>query len=284
MTAALRIGFGLPFTEAIAAAKARGVVLPDVYYGKLQGIARAEAFSVAGIASLDQLDLIMQSLVKATSTGATFDTWRGELLDSDAALSLPAHRLDNIFRTNIQGAYARGRCVHIARNKDTRPFLLYSAINDSRTRPAHSAMDGFTAPVSDPIWMTWMPPNGFRCRCTVLSMTEERAHDRMRSDAERMEDADFANARHAAIINGPDKGWDYSPCAGLKLPAGVPVPKPGAAPHPALEQLSPGLVAAIRRPRHPALQAAADALLIGFLGMLAAVLSEDDGEEADHDA
>jgi hypothetical protein len=38
----------VPFTEAIAWAESRGVVLPHVYYGELQGLARAAAFSIAG--------------------------------------------------------------------------------------------------------------------------------------------------------------------------------------------------------------------------------------------
>jgi hypothetical protein len=40
----LRIVLPVPFNEAIRAATAREVVLPNVYYGELQGAARAQAF------------------------------------------------------------------------------------------------------------------------------------------------------------------------------------------------------------------------------------------------
>lgn len=275
----LKIG-AVPFDAAVAAAAARDVVLPDLYYGKLRGVERAHAFSVARIAQLDQLDLILKSLVKVLDTGATFEQWRKEILKTPAALAMPLHRLDNVFRTNIQGAYARGKCVHIERHKTTRPYLMYSAINDSRVRPAHLAMDGFVAAVDDPVWATAMAPNGFRCRCGCISLTEKQAEKRRAEDAKRMEDRDFANARHSAVINGAaDPGWDYSPCDALKLPPGVTKPKPGQPPSPALERLAPGVVAAIRRQRHPALEKLATGLLSAFLVMLAEALTDDDKEQ-----
>lgn len=201
------------FDEAVAASVSRSIVLPDVYYGQMQGIERAIAFSIADIASLDQLQQTLDSLTRATAEGLTFDEWRKEALTSPDVLALPRHRLDNIFRTNIQGAYARGRCVHIARHRDVRPYLMYDAINDSRTRPSHLAMDGHVAPVDDKIWNIWMPPAGYRCRCTVISLTKEQADERARQDAERLaNDADLAEARQDAIRLGPDHGWDYSPC------------------------------------------------------------------------
>lgn len=199
--------------DAIIASANRGVVLPDVYYGKMHGIERAEAFSIAGIAKLDQLQLAINSLTTALHGGMSFEQWKRDALKAEDVAALPAHRLDNIFRTNIQGAYARGKCVHIANNQDARPFLMYTAINDSRTRPAHAAMSGHVAKADDPIWKTWMPPCGYRCRCTVISLSPTQAEKRKTKDDERLaKDADAAQAREAAKQGGPDEGWDYSPC------------------------------------------------------------------------
>lgn len=203
----------VPFDEAIESARARRVTLPETYYGVLQGIERAEAFSVAGIASLDQLQQTLDSLAAAMQKGMTFDDWKAFALKAPDVLALPPHRLDNIFRTNIQGAYARGRCVHIERNRHTRPFLMYSAIDDDRTRPAHHAMNGHVAKVGDDVWKKWTPPCGYRCRCTVISLTEAQAQQRIDADKARLDaDAEAAMARAAAIAGGPDTGWDYSPC------------------------------------------------------------------------
>lgn len=207
----------VPFQEAIDAAGNRNVVLPDVYYGQMQGIERAEAFSVANIAELDQLQQTLDSLTVALAEGKTYDQWRQGILQAPDVLELPLHRLDNIFRTNVQGAYARGRCQHIHRNKDRRPFLMYSAINDDRTRPHHLAMHGHVAPVDDPVWETWTPPAGYRCRCTVINLSPEQAEARQAADQKRLaKDADAAKARIEAAISGPDQGWDYTPCQGVE--------------------------------------------------------------------
>ena len=116
---------------------------------------------------------------------------------------------NTVYRTNIQGSYARGRCEQQARAIKAFPWFMYDAINDSRTRPAHAAMDGFVARYDDPVWDTWTPPCGYNCRCRRIALSEKQAAHFQAADARRMEDPDNATARAAAQ---PDKGWDYSPC------------------------------------------------------------------------
>jgi SPP1 gp7 family putative phage head morphogenesis protein len=201
----------LAFEEAIAWAQARKVVLPDVYYGELQGFARSTAFSVAGMAKLDQLQRILDSLGEALREGETFAKWK-KAAERDLA-GLPPHRIENIFRTNIQGAYGRGRCEQQARVATDRPYLLYDAVNDSRTRPSHAAMDGFVARRTDPIFGRWRPPSGYQCRCRVIALTEAQARPLLEADQRRLEaDPELAQARKEAE---PDPGWNYDPCTGL---------------------------------------------------------------------
>ncbi|MCW9732025.1 minor capsid protein [Avibacterium sp. 20-15] len=57
-------------------------------------------------------------------------------------------------------------------NVDNRPYWQYSAVNDDRTRPSHSAMNGLVYAYDDPFWHTFYPPNGFNCRCTVIALAE----------------------------------------------------------------------------------------------------------------
>ena len=192
--------WNLPFSEAIAAAAEREVVLPEIYRGQLQGIARQLAFSIAGVSSLDQLQAVKDSLDLAHTRGLSFGEWQKLAAVSD--LGMPKSRLDNIFRTNLQGNYQAGRWEQIVRNKENRPLLMYDAINDSRVRPAHKAMDGTIKPVDDEWWATHSPPNGYRCRCSVLSLTHGEALSR----------------------SGPDTGLNKIP----RLPdGGVPEPDPG---------------------------------------------------------
>ena len=165
----LSIGFDVPFDEAIAAALARGVVLPSVYYQQLQGLARQLAFSIAGITSIAQLQAVLDSLSAAMQTGQSFTEWLDEA--AVMSLNLPQHRLDNIWRTNLQGNYMRGKWEQLIDNRDNRPYLQYDAVNDHRVRPSHLAMDGVIRRWDDPFWKTHSPPNGYRC---VMPWTKVR--------------------------------------------------------------------------------------------------------------
>lgn len=190
----------IPFGEAIRWAKTRKVVLPEIYYGQLQGFARSKAFSIAGLSSMQQLMGVHDSLQQAMQTGATFKEWQAQVRGGAIELNLPRHRLETIFRTNIQVAYGHGRGEQQHEHAKRRPFLMYDAINDSRTRPAHKALDNFIAPINDPIWKTHTPPLGYSCRCTTISLTEEQARAR-------------GYPRPFPEGAKPDPGWDYDKLA-----------------------------------------------------------------------
>lgn len=48
--------------------------------------------------------------------------------------------------------------------------LQYRTANDNRVRLEHKVLHGITLPVSDPFWEEFFPPNGWRCRCTVVQV------------------------------------------------------------------------------------------------------------------
>ena len=205
----LRIGFNVPFSEAIKAAQQKRVVLPEVYYGELQGLARQQAFSIAGLASLDQLTTVRDSLAAKLQNGQTFRQWQKDILESET-LDLPKHRLDNIFRTNIQSNYNRGRWERFTEGKAMRPYLMYDAINDSRVRPTHLAMDGIIRPVDDPFWKTHAPLNGYRCRCRLISLSEGQARARSGNDTGLNKGVDTGKME-------PDKWFERSVVCDLGL-------------------------------------------------------------------
>lgn len=171
----LSFDFGLPFEEAIAQAKARGIVLPEEYYGAVMDSARRSAFTVSNLAGLGQIQAVHQSLLKALLEGITLEAWKREAAQT---IPLPLARLETIYRTNVQTSYMAGHWRAFAEHQDAQPYLMYSAINDSRTRPAHKAMSGHIAPVRDPIWSRWSPPCGYNCRCGLVALTEEQAKRR----------------------------------------------------------------------------------------------------------
>lgn len=48
--------------------------------------------------------------------------------------------------------------------------LQYRTAHDGKVRPEHRVLHGTTLPPSDPFWDEFFPPNGWRCRCTVVQV------------------------------------------------------------------------------------------------------------------
>lgn len=48
--------------------------------------------------------------------------------------------------------------------------LQYRTANDGKVRPGHKVLHNVTLPVNDPFWDEFFPPNGWRCRCTVVQV------------------------------------------------------------------------------------------------------------------
>lgn len=206
----LKIGFDVPFDAAIEAAVKRSVVLPDIYYGELQGISRQLAFSIKGITAYRQLEAVRDSLALAMNSGQSFKEWKK--LASVENLRLPEHRVENIWRTNLQGNYMRGRWRQFASAADKRPFLMYDAINDTRVRPSHLAHDGVIRGVFDPYWSTHTPPLGYQCRCTLHSLTLEEATKRSGIGRDgKPQGMDKFPVLPDGSPALPDSGWDYNP-------------------------------------------------------------------------
>ncbi|MFG0589047.1 phage minor head protein [Acinetobacter sp. YQ_14] len=162
----------VPFLEAMQYAQLKKIVLPDEFYS-LDLRTRHYASTVSFLTSLEQINTVMHAINKSIVDGSTFQDFKD--LVADKGIDLPESYLDNVFRTNIQSAYAHGRWQQQQRNKVAKPYLMYSAIDDSRVRPSHLAMNRIVRHIDDPFWLIWYPPNGFRCRCTVIALTEKQA-------------------------------------------------------------------------------------------------------------
>ena len=167
--------FSVQFIEAIAYALNRNVVLPDNYYKVMTPIQRQQAVSIAGLAQTEQIKHVMGLVNEQLIDGGTFVDFQKAVLAGDININLPAHRLDNIFRTNIQGAYGRGRWYQQQENKVERPYLMRDGINDIRQRPAHKVLDGVVRHIDDPFWQQHYAPSGYRCRCIQRSLTKSQA-------------------------------------------------------------------------------------------------------------
>lgn len=151
----------------------------------------AKARSIAGIYQQEIVGDLLNSLRQSAAEGTPFATWRknalamlrerGLALDKAGDMvqqstgevvgtGLTRHRLQTIFQTQMTNARMASLWQKLQENKDARPYLQYSAINDARTRPAHRALDNVVYPIDDPFWDYFYPPNGFRCRCYVMAL------------------------------------------------------------------------------------------------------------------
>jgi SPP1 gp7 family putative phage head morphogenesis protein len=86
-------------------------------------------------------------------------------------------RLKLIYDTNTNNAYQAGLWERIQRNKRTSPYLRYITKRDERVRITHQALDNVALPVDDPWWDKYYPPNGWRCRCRVMTMSRKEYDD-----------------------------------------------------------------------------------------------------------
>jgi SPP1 gp7 family putative phage head morphogenesis protein len=190
-------------------------------FRKLSDEARMKAFAVSGIAKGDELEMVYNALAQAVAGKMPFKEFQSSLsgiFEKRGWTGVSAWRVDNIFRTNVQAAYTAGRWKQAKAAARLRPYGQYSAVNDSRTRPTHTAVHGMVYPLDHPFWDTWWPLNGFRCRCTVKTLSERQVKER---GLEVLEE-DMTGK----LVEPVD------PRTGSKMPARLLMPDPGFQYHP----------------------------------------------------
>jgi SPP1 gp7 family putative phage head morphogenesis protein len=201
---------------------------------EMEGEAHAKAFTVAKAMRIDILEDIREMVQKAIDKGITFESFQKELepkLESrgwwgwkkpqdvptdgepmpegDKAVELGTpHRLETIFRTNIQSSYMVGRYKAMKSVAKSRPYWQYLAVLDNMTRDEHAAMHGRVFRHDDPIWDEWYPPNGFNCRCRVISRDADDI-EKKGLDVEESDDGVILDSEGLPVR--PDEKWDYNP-------------------------------------------------------------------------
>lgn len=180
--------------QAIAYFKAKGLK-PTFSYADMLDYQHDQAFTVAKMMNVDMLGQVRASLDAAMANGVPFKEWadtitpilqsggwwgRKAVVDPLSGQEVVAQlgspwRLETIFRTNMQSAYAAGAWQEIVAQKDVAPLLMYDAVDDFRTRPMHASWDRKVLAVDSTWWQTHYPPNGYNCRCGVIQLTRDEA-------------------------------------------------------------------------------------------------------------
>lgn len=204
----------LPFEEAVKYFKNRLPMTPSQFQ-KLAGEYRSMAFTVSGYSSIQIIKQFHDALLKAIESGETMEDFRQRInsfLTDRGYDGITPFQADNIFRTNVQTAYQVGHYNSMTDPavKRLRPYWQYDAVNDRHTRKAHLAMDGKVFPADSPVWDVWYPPNGYRCRCSVQTLSLRQVEARGLKVEDAAPDAVSMDGLHLTHVM-PDHKFGTNP-------------------------------------------------------------------------
>lgn len=202
------------FKEAVEFLKKK-TPLSAAEYKALDKECRAKAFTVSGYTSLEVLQKFLDELTDACENGRTkkdFMDSMNDFLERNGYEGLNPFNADVIFRTNMQTAYNAGHYKSMTNptTKKLRPFWKYVTAGDGEVRESHAMMEGRVYAADDPIWDIWYPPNGFRCRCSVVSLTKSQV-ERSGVEVSRELPYDVDYSTGEILYHFPDKGFSSNP-------------------------------------------------------------------------
>lgn len=152
-------------------------------FDKLLGEYKQKAFTVSGYSSMEIIRKFHSDLQKSMKEGLTNKEFRDNMNDFLLRRGydpLTPFQSDNIFRTNTQSSYNAGhyKAASSPAVMKYRPYLMYDAVDDRHTRDQHKGLDGKVYRTDHPFWDIWMPPNGYRCRCGAITLSESQVKAR----------------------------------------------------------------------------------------------------------
>lgn len=230
----------LPPEEAVKYMQKRGMLTETFSWMDLWQDEHSTQFTVSRLARLDLLQAVYDGIyasVKGDMGRRDFmrgiedilvsEGWWGEKVVTDPATGeklttrFDANRLKLIYDVNTRQAYAAGLWQRIERNKATSPYIRYITKRDERVRASHRSWDRLTLPVDHPFWNTHYPPNGWRCRCRAMSMSQADYEKGLTPDGKRLnksepeiEWVEWKNKKTGAVEKVPkgiDPGFGYNP-------------------------------------------------------------------------
>ncbi len=216
----------LPFEEAIRFFRDK-VNLPSEHWDDLKREAHDTAFVVAGAVKADLLNDLRHAVDRAINDGTTLREFKRNF-DATVARTGWDYKGDRnwrtriIFETNVRTAYMAGRYQQMT-HPDTvklRPYWEYRHGDSVRPREQHLAWHGMIFPWDDLWWQTHFTPNGYGCKCRIVSRSR-RDLERMgktgpdEAPGEEYYDWTDRNGTVHKVPNGIDPGWDYTPGASM---------------------------------------------------------------------
>ena len=200
--------FSLPFDEAVAFFRSRGVISTEEF-DALEDRYRQSGFVARNLAS-DRMEQVARDLIqRLLEQGLTLDDVRRQLRDQNsaeaAALGVSptsTSYIETVIRTNVASAYGHGRweAMNDPAVVALRPYCQFRTAGDSRVRSNHAALNGLVFRLGSDEAGYYAPPIGFNCRCGMVTLSERQLQARGLSVQE---------GRVAGV--DPDEGWTGAP-------------------------------------------------------------------------
>jgi hypothetical protein len=271
----------LPFDDAISFFRQKANVTSEKWTDVWRE-AHSRGFTVAGTTSEALLADFRAAIDKAISAGTTLAEFRKDF-DTIVAKhgwsynGTPGWRSRVIYETNLATAYSAGRYAQATDPDVLRvfPYWMYRHGGSACPRLQHLALDGLVLRADDPFWASHYPPNGWRCSCYTVSVSESGLRGMGKSGPDQSPTITYRDWRNPntgeihRVPNGIDPGFDYNPGMAWKQGA----PQPTRAPRLRADAVQP-----------PPAPAASDAQLAAWVAQPAGPLAlgglSDDAAEA----
>ncbi|MBS0354059.1 MAG: hypothetical protein JSR83_09185 [Proteobacteria bacterium] len=232
--------YKLPPAEALAYLQRRDTLTKTYDWRDLWKDEHTQQFTVSRLARIDLLESIRDQVTR--SVGGDLSRrdfmkdgqallakagWWGEktLIDpgtGDAVTTtFDPPRLKLILDMNTRMAYSAGLWERVQRNVRSHPYLRYVTKGDERVRASHAQWNSLVLPADHPFWQTHWPPNGWRCRCRVVAITQADYNrgtapdgSPYNKDEPVIDMYEWVNKRTGEVLYVPvgiDPGFDYNP-------------------------------------------------------------------------
>ncbi len=178
--------------------------------------ARRRAFFVTGLAEQGMIQDVHEALGAALENGETLRDFKARIAGVIAEKGWQGDRIDTIFRNNMQTAYMAGRWAKAQASRKSRPYGQYLTVGDDHVRPSHAILHKKVFPLDHPFWSSNTPPNGHKCRCYFITLSERQVTGRKLTVEKDMPgdgmwtDPDTGMEYHVARP-GADAGWGTNP-------------------------------------------------------------------------
>lgn len=212
---------GRPFDQAIAYFRDK-LSMPSEHWDDLWKQMHTKAFTVAGAMQDELLEDLRSAVDKALAEGTTLDEFRDAFDDIVGAYGWVYKggrnwRSNVIYGTNLRTAYQSGRYRQMADPDVTqlRPYWQYRHGDSVNPREQHLAWDGLILRWDDPWWSTHYPPNGWGCRCRVVTLSERDLGRMGRTGPDTAPAMNYRewtdrDGKVHQVPQGIDPGWDYN--------------------------------------------------------------------------